>query len=118
MEKFRLLIREIANFRETILWIMAEPRSLGLALLPRCSYDVAEHQAHGLLLTCSYTRATVWRTVRSKKKGTPKAVKGEVIRFRASAEQKQALEEAASRNGLELSTWLRQLALRAAGVLK
>jgi len=31
--------------------------------------------------------------------------------------QKQALVEAAAREGLELSAWLRQLALRAAGIL-
>jgi hypothetical protein len=37
--------------------------------------------------------------------------------MRIPAEHKQALIEAASRDGLELSAWLRQLALRAAGVL-
>jgi len=36
---------------------------------------------------------------------------------RITAEQKAALIAAAERDGLELSTWLRQLALRAAGVL-
>ena len=46
-----------------------------------------------------------------------RAVKDETVRMRISAEQKQALVEAAAREGLELSQWLRQLALRAAGLL-
>lgn len=37
--------------------------------------------------------------------------------LRVTAEQKQALMDAAGRDGLELSAWLRQLALRAAGAL-
>jgi hypothetical protein len=37
--------------------------------------------------------------------------------MRLSAAHKRALEAAAERDGLELSAWLRQLALRAAGVL-
>jgi uncharacterized protein (DUF1778 family) len=47
----------------------------------------------------------------------PKPLKDDVVRMRISAQQKQALTEAAEREGLELSVWLRQLALRAAGVL-
>jgi uncharacterized protein (DUF1778 family) len=47
----------------------------------------------------------------------PKPLKDDVVRMRISATQKQALTEAAERDGLELSAWLRQLALRAAGVL-
>ena len=39
------------------------------------------------------------------------------MRMRVSGEQKKALTVAAEREGLELSVWLRQLALRAAGVL-
>ena len=39
------------------------------------------------------------------------------MRMRVSGAQKQALAAAAASEGLELSTWLRQLALRAAGVL-
>lgn len=39
------------------------------------------------------------------------------MRMRISAEQKQALMAAAERDGLELSAWLRQVALRAAGLL-
>jgi uncharacterized protein (DUF1778 family) len=46
-----------------------------------------------------------------------KALKDEVVRMRVSAEQKQALTSAAERDGLELSAWLRQVGLRAAGVL-
>jgi uncharacterized protein (DUF1778 family) len=53
------------------------------------------------------------------KKKTPalKPLKDDVVRMRVSGEQKQALTEAAQREGLELSAWLRQLALRAAGAL-
>jgi hypothetical protein len=47
-----------------------------------------------------------------------KGVKDDVVRMRVTAEQKQALMDAAARDGLELSAWLRQLALRAAGALQ
>jgi len=43
--------------------------------------------------------------------------KEESIRLRMSTADKQALMEAAARDGLTLSAWLRQLALRAAGAL-
>lgn len=46
-----------------------------------------------------------------------KSRKDDVVQMRVSDEQKQALTAAADREGLKLSTWLRQLALRAAGVL-
>jgi uncharacterized protein (DUF1778 family) len=46
-----------------------------------------------------------------------KVVKDDVVRMRVTADQKQLLTDAAERDGLELSAWLRQLALRAAGVL-
>ena len=46
-----------------------------------------------------------------------KALKDDIVRMRIPAEQKQALLEAAAREGLEPSAWLRQLALRAAGLL-
>jgi hypothetical protein len=46
-----------------------------------------------------------------------RVAKGDMIRFRVTAEQKQALALAAERDGLELSVWLRRLALRAAGAL-
>jgi uncharacterized protein (DUF1778 family) len=52
-----------------------------------------------------------------KARSSVKPVKNDVVRMRISAPQKQALTEAAKRDGLELSAWLRQLALRAAGVL-
>jgi uncharacterized protein (DUF1778 family) len=45
-------------------------------------------------------------------------VKDDVIRVRLTSEQKAAIVAAAERDGLELSAWLRQLALRAAEVLK
>ena len=56
---------------------------------------------------------------RRKPRAAPvtKPLKDDVVRMRISAQQKQALTEAAEREGLELSVWLRQLALRAAGVL-
>lgn len=44
-------------------------------------------------------------------------LKDEVVRMRIPAEHKKALMDAAVKDGLELSAWLRQLALRAAGVL-
>jgi uncharacterized protein (DUF1778 family) len=43
--------------------------------------------------------------------------KDSVVRMRVSADDKEALEKAADRAGLDLSVWLRQLALREAGVL-
>jgi len=46
-----------------------------------------------------------------------KRLKDDVVRMRISAEQKRALTVAAEREGLSFSAWLRQLALRAAGVL-
>lgn len=54
---------------------------------------------------------------KTPKKRPAKVVKGDVVRMRVTAEQKRALETAANRAGLELSAWLRQLALRAAGAL-
>jgi uncharacterized protein (DUF1778 family) len=50
-------------------------------------------------------------------KAPKKRVKDDVVRMRVTTEQKRALENAANRAGLELSAWLRQLALRAAGAL-
>jgi uncharacterized protein (DUF1778 family) len=46
-----------------------------------------------------------------------KALKDDVLRIRIPGEQKQALLAAAERDGLDLSAWVRQAALRAAGVL-
>jgi uncharacterized protein (DUF1778 family) len=46
-----------------------------------------------------------------------KTAKDEVVRMRVTSEQKAAITAAAEREGLEVSQWLRQLALRAAGVL-
>ena len=50
-------------------------------------------------------------------RGAAKVTKDDVVRMRVTAEQKAALMAAAEREGLELSAWLRQLALRAAGAL-
>jgi uncharacterized protein (DUF1778 family) len=44
--------------------------------------------------------------------------KQETLRIRVTADQKKALTDAARRAGLDLSTWLRVLALRAAGLLE
>jgi hypothetical protein len=54
---------------------------------------------------------------KSKKTKPEKPVKDDVIRMRVTSEQKSAIVSAAERDGLEVSAWLRQLALRAAGVL-
>lgn len=54
---------------------------------------------------------------KTSKAPPPKALKDDVVRMRIPAAQKRALEAAAAREGLELSAWLRRLALRAAGVL-
>lgn len=51
------------------------------------------------------------------KKKPQKATKDDVVRMRVTAEQKKVLTDAAERSGLELSQWLRQLALRAAKAL-
>ena len=53
----------------------------------------------------------------SSKQSPGKTLKDAVIQLRIPAEQKQALSDAAALEGLELSAWLRQVALRAAGVL-
>lgn len=53
----------------------------------------------------------------SQKKPQGKPTKDEVVRMRVTSAQKDAMTAAAERDGLELSAWLRQLALRAAGVL-
>jgi hypothetical protein len=57
--------------------------------------------------------------IRKKKPARPssKARKDDVVRMRVTERQKRAIIAAAERDGLELSAWLRQLALRAAGVL-
>ena len=53
----------------------------------------------------------------SKKKPPGKPTKDEVVRMRVTLAQKEAMTAAAELDGLELSAWLRQLALRAAGAL-
>jgi len=47
----------------------------------------------------------------------PAGTKDDMVRMRVTGEQKKALNNAADRAGLELSAWLRQLALREAGAL-
>jgi uncharacterized protein (DUF1778 family) len=46
-----------------------------------------------------------------------KARKEEIVRFRVTDEQKKSLVSASEKEGLDVSAWLRQLALRAAGAL-
>jgi len=57
-------------------------------------------------------------TKRRVKTGKLRPLKDDVVRMRIPADQKQALVAAAAKEGLDVSAWLRQLALRAAGVLK
>lgn len=52
-----------------------------------------------------------------KAQSAPKGTKDDVVRMRVSAEHKAAFVAAAEREGLELSQWLRRLALRGAGLL-
>lgn len=52
-----------------------------------------------------------------KKRGKKPDAKDETIRMRVTVQQKDAITAAAERDGLEVSQWLRQLALRAAGHL-
>lgn len=62
----------------------------------------------------------MWLMAGKPKRKAPartKPIKDEVIRMRIPAEQKAALVAAAERDGLDLSVWLRRVALRAAGVL-
>ena len=52
-----------------------------------------------------------------KKRPAVKSLKNELIQIRVSADQKQALKDFAEREGLDLSSWLRRLAFREAGML-
>jgi uncharacterized protein (DUF1778 family) len=54
---------------------------------------------------------------RKPKARPPRPVKDEMIRFRITSEEKAGLDAAAAKVGLDLSSWIRQLALRAAGLL-
>jgi uncharacterized protein (DUF1778 family) len=51
------------------------------------------------------------------RKPPAKATKDDIVRLRISTDHKRALEAAAAREGLELSAWLRRIALIEAGVL-
>ena len=87
-----------------------------------CSYIVAFTQAQNWVLRHGYSVATLWRMKTKRKQarrtGRPKkALKTEVVRFRVTAEQKRAFMDAAAKDGLEVSAWLRRLGLRSAGVL-
>jgi uncharacterized protein (DUF1778 family) len=55
--------------------------------------------------------------VAQPKRKRPKPRKDEVLRVRILAAQKRVIEDAAARDGLELSAWVRRVLLRAAGVL-
>jgi uncharacterized protein (DUF1778 family) len=54
---------------------------------------------------------------KAPKKRSTKVLKDDVVRMRVTPEQKRVILDAAGRAGLEVSAWLRQLALRAAGAL-
>lgn len=63
-------------------------------------------------------RKSTGRRAKAKRSANPeKARKNEIVRFRVTAEQKHAFGDAAAREGLEVSAWLRQLALKASGQL-
>jgi predicted HicB family RNase H-like nuclease len=51
------------------------------------------------------------------KRKPPKGPKEESLRIRISTVEKQALNDAAARDGLSLSAWLRRVTLQAAGYL-
>jgi len=57
------------------------------------------------------------KTTRKRARPALKGRKDDVVRMRITAAQKQALVDAAAKDGLELSAWLRRLALREAGML-
>lgn len=68
------------------------------------------------ILHCAYSVAM--RKPQGSRTRTPrKQRKDDEVRMRVTEEQKRTLVDAAAREGLDLSAWLRQLALRAAGVL-
>jgi uncharacterized protein (DUF1778 family) len=50
-------------------------------------------------------------------KAPTKNKKDDVVRMRVTAEQKAAILAAAESDGMDVSVWLRRLALREAGVL-
>jgi uncharacterized protein (DUF1778 family) len=50
-----------------------------------------------------------------KRRKTARARKDAAIRLRLTIEQKEAFEAAARRAGLDLSNWLRSIAIREAG---
>jgi uncharacterized protein (DUF1778 family) len=54
---------------------------------------------------------------RTRQVTATKVLKEDVVRMRVSADQKQVLADAAEREGLDLSSWLRRVALKEAGGL-
>ncbi len=53
---------------------------------------------------------------KGRRRSVVKVRKDDVVRMRIPSDQKRALIEAAEQEGLELSAWLRRLALREAGI--
>jgi hypothetical protein len=86
----------------------------------QCSHNVAHSQEQSDLVLWPQ-RCYVVRMAKTAKKpkaqAAPNGTKDDVVRMRVSAEHKAAFVAAAGREGLELSQWLRRLALRAAGLL-
>jgi len=54
----------------------------------------------------------------AKRRKAAKDTKDETVKFRLSSAEKVELIDAAKRDGLELSQWIRRLALKAAGALR
>lgn len=80
------------------------------------SFDIWHIKTH-----CVHVAAPLWLQflimAKTKKAPIVPALKDDVVRIRINAEEKQALVATAARDGLQLSMWLRRLALREAGLL-
>lgn len=71
---------------------------------------------HNVATMCPMPRPSSQKRAKGQEKAE-RARKQDVVRFRVTDEQKQALTQAAEKEGLDVSAWLRQLALKAAGAL-
>ena len=60
---------------------------------------------------CSYSRSMPRRPSEAKRRKPPAERKEELIRVRVTPDQKKQLGEAASRAGLDVSSWLRTLGI-------
>src|SRR5713226_4178452 len=82
-------------------------------LLPPCIHTVATsgHRVMLAIWTCGATSLYMERMPRPRTDRRER--KEQSIRIRVTEEQKRVLAEAAEREGLDVSTWLRSLGLRA-----